>query len=260
MRLTRIFAGLILPLCLIAQINESTINQGKAIFRSNCAFCHGLTAQGGRGPSLVTSAVLRGGNDGTITGVIQHGVPGTTMPAFTFEKDDLENLVGFLHTIVGAGKIEEKIEGDPVAGQTVYARSGCSNCHRIGEVGSIYGPELTRIGAGRSLEYLRESVVDPSADIVDNYAGVTVVTNEGKRISGVRVNEDTFTVQIRKTDQTYAFFDKAEVKEVIHESKSMMPAYQHLSETDLKNLLGYLQTLRGPHTTGAEANKAEGIR
>lgn len=259
MRLIRIFAGLILPVFLTAQTNEAGIDQGKAVFRSNCAFCHGLTAQGGRGPSLVLSALLRGASDSAITDIIQHGVAGTTMPAFTFEKDDLENLVRFLRMVGGAGQTQAKIEGDPAAGRTVYARSGCSNCHRIEEEGSIFGPELTRVGAGRSLEYLRESIVDPSADIADNYGGVTVVTKEGKRVSGVRINEDTFSVQIRKLDQTFGFFDKSEIQEVIHESKSMMPAYQHLSETDLKNLLAYLQTLRGPHATGAQANKAEGI-
>jgi len=127
----------------------------------------------------------------------------------------------------------------------VYSRSGCGNCHRIGNTGSIYGPELTRIGAGRSLEYLRESILDPSADIADNYAGVTVVTQEGRRISGVRINEDTFTVQIRKPDQAFGLFDKSQIKEVIHETKSMMPAYKSLSATDFQNLLAYLETLRG---------------
>jgi putative heme-binding domain-containing protein len=118
---------------------------------------------------------------------------------------------------------------------------------------------LTRIGAGRSLEYLRESLLNPSADIADNYGGVTVVTKDGRRVSGVRVNEDTFTVQIRKPDQAFALFDKSETKEVIHETKSMMPAYTHLSATDLQNLLAYLVTLRGEQAAGADSNKAGGI-
>jgi cytochrome c oxidase cbb3-type subunit 3 len=151
------------------------------------------------------------------------------------------------------------VPGDPVAGELVYSRNGCANCHRIGNVGSIYGPELTRAGAGRSLEYLRESIVDPSADIADNYGGITVVTKEGRRIAGVRINEDTFTVQIRKPDQAFAIFDKSETKEVIHETKSMMPPYSHLSATDLENLLAYLSTLRGDQAAGANATKAGGI-
>jgi cytochrome c oxidase cbb3-type subunit 3 len=258
MKLTLVLAGLIVPLC-AAQTNEGGIDQGKAVFRSNCAFCHGLTAQGGRGPNLISSKLLQSGSDDAIKDLIAHGVPGTTMPGFEFPKDDANALVQFLHNLSGAHENALKPPGDPAAGEMIYSRNGCSNCHRIGNTGSIYGPELTRIGAGRSLDYLRESLLDPSADIADNYGGVTVVTKDGRRISGVRVNEDTFTIQIRKPDQAFALFEKSETKEVIHETKSMMPAYSHLSATDLQNLIAYLATLRGDQAAGAGANKAGGI-
>ena len=258
MKLSIMIAGLTLSL-LSAQTNEGGLDQGKAIFRSNCAFCHGLTAQGGRGPNLISSALLHGGAEEAIKTIITRGVPGTTMPAFDFPKDDLNNLVQFLRSLSGSHADSGKVPGDPVAGELVYSRSGCGNCHRIGNVGSIYAPELTRIGSGRSLQYIRESIVDPSADIADNYGGVTVVTRDGRRVTGVRINEDTFTVQIRKPDQAFAIFDKSETKEVIHETRSMMPAYNHLSATDLQNLLAYLVTLRGEQAAGADANKALGI-
>jgi putative heme-binding domain-containing protein len=181
------------------------------------------------------------------------------MPAFQFEKDDLDGLIGYLRSLSNGGGATSTAAGDPKAGELVYSKNGCGNCHRVNKVGSIYGPELTRIGAGRSAAYLRESIVDPSADIVENYAGVTVVTSDGKRVGGVRVNEDTFSVQIRKPDQAFALFDKTQTKEVIHETRSMMPAYKHLSASDLQNLLAYLSTLRGEQASGAEANKAQGI-
>ncbi len=259
MKLSLVIVSLFLPLC-SAQNNEGGLDQGKAVFRSNCAFCHGLTAQGGRGPSLISSALLHSSGEEPIRNVISHGVPGSTMPAFEFPKDDLDSLVQFLRTLSGSHAAGPKPPGDPAAGELVYSSNGCANCHRIGNTGSIYGPELTRIGAGRSLEYLRESILDPSADIADNFGGVTVVTKDSRRITGIRVNEDTFTVQIRKPDQAFALFDKSETKEVVHETKSMMPAYAHLSPTDLQNLLAYLVTLRGEQAAGTDANKAQGIR
>jgi cytochrome c oxidase cbb3-type subunit 3 len=258
MRLSLIIATFIVPLC-FAQTNEGGLDQGKAVFRSNCAFCHGLTAQGGRGPSLISSALLHSAGDEVIRSIISRGVPGTTMPAFDFQKDDLDNLTQFLHSLAGSHPASAKPPGDPIAGELVYSRNGCANCHRIGNTGSIYGPELTRIGAGRSLDYLRESLLNPSADIADNYGGVTVVTKDGRRVSGIRVNEDTFTVQIRKPDQAFALFDKSQAREVIHETKSMMPSYNHLSATDLQNLLAFLETLRSDQAAGADVNKAGGI-
>ena len=259
MKLTLVLAGLIATLC-SAQTNEAGIAQGKAVFRSNCAFCHGLTAQGGRGPNLISSSMLHSAADDAIKSVITHGVPGTTMPGFEFPKDDLDGLVQYLHSLSGAHAETSKPPGDAKAGALIYSSNGCANCHRIGSAGSIYGPDLTRIGAGRSLEYLRESVVDPSADIAENYGGVTVVSKDGKKVSGVRINEDTFSVQIRKPDQGFALFDKSQTKEVIHETKSMMPAYNRLSASELQNLLAYLETLRGSQAAGADANKAQGIR
>jgi cytochrome c oxidase cbb3-type subunit 3 len=126
--------------------------------------------------------------------------------------------------------------------------------------GSVYGPELTRIGAGRSAEYIRESIVTPSADIPEEYAGVTVITKDGKRITGVRVNEDTFTVQLRDASQNFQMFRKDEVPEVIPEKKSLMPPYSSLNKDDLQNLLAFLDTLRGNLGAGAAVKTVEEIR
>src|SRR5579862_9195918 len=114
MTLSHVIAGLIIPLCpvlCLGQANEGGLDQGKAIFRSNCAFCHGLTAQGGRGPNLISSALLRSSSDDAIKAVIKGGVSGTTMPAFDFPKDDLDSLIQFLHSLAGS-QSESKVPGD----------------------------------------------------------------------------------------------------------------------------------------------------
>src|SRR5579862_5052276 len=101
MKFSLLLASLLVPLC-FAQSNEGGLDQGKAVFRSNCAFCHGLTAQGGRGPSLISSALLHSASEDAIKNTISRGVPGSTMPAFEFQKDDLENLLQFLHSLSGS--------------------------------------------------------------------------------------------------------------------------------------------------------------
>src|SRR5207245_3862967 len=122
-------------------------------------------------------------------------------------------------------------------------------CHRIGTEGSVYGPELTRIGAGRSPDYIRESIVNPSADIPEEFTGLTVILRDGKRIKGVRINEDTFTVQLRDASQNFRMFQKDEVQQVTREAKSLMPVYSSLSKDDLQNLLAYLDGLRDRKST-----------
>lgn len=239
---------------------ELDIAEAKAIFRGNCAFCHGLTGGGGRGPNLMSGRFLHGSTDGDIRNVIRHGVPGTNMPSFDMQNDELDKLVHYLRSLSGSGAKETPVPGDPVKGRQVYLSSGCPGCHRIGNEGSVFGPDLTRIGAGRSSEYIRQSIVDPSADIPPEFEGVTVVTGDGERVTGVRVNEDTFSVQLRDMAQNFRMFQKSEVREVKNEPKSLMPPYQPLSGSALQNLLAYLDTLRGEIKTGADVKKAGGIR
>ncbi len=239
--------------------SDAGISQGRALFRSNCAFCHGLTAEGGRGPNLVSAPLHHGEAEADIKGVIRNGVPGTTMPAFSeMAAEEVDNLVVYLRSLAKGVEKRKTAPGDPKQGQAVYAKNGCSGCHRIGIEGSVYGPDLTRIGASRSLEYLRESIVHPSADIQPDYEGVTVVTKDGRRVTGVRINEDTFTVQLRTPAQKFVGFSKDGLREVVYEKKSLMPAYDRLSDKDLENLLAYLASLQG--SARGTVKEAEGVR
>ncbi len=140
----------------------------------------------------------------------------------------------------------------------MYDRAGCSGCHRIGDTGSTYGPDLSRIGVARSVEYLRESLLNPSADIPPEYEGVTIITSDGKRVTGVRVNEDSFTIQLRLPSQRFASFQKGAAREVLYEKKSLMPAYSQLSKVEVDNLLEYLLGLRA--ASERTSKKAEGIK
>ncbi len=252
--------GFLLVSPLAAQFNGNPVEEGRFLYRSNCAFCHGLTGGGGRGPALAHRQFLHGSSDDEIKRVIRGGVPGTNMPAFEMEAEELDHLVTFVHSLSSGDVRQQPVAGDASKGHAIYARSGCAGCHRIGAEGSSYGPDLTRVGGGRSSDYLRESLVNPSADIPPEFEGVTAVTRDGKRITGVRINEDTFSLQLRDQAQKFHMFQKGELKEVIYEKQSLMPSFASMGKDDLQNLLAYLDSLRGEIKTGADVRKAEGIR
>ena len=69
--------------------------------------------------------------------------------------------------------------------------------------GSAFGPDLSRIGAARSIKYVRDSIVNPLADVPQKYQGITVVTKDGRNVTGVPINEDTFSVQLRDASQSF---------------------------------------------------------
>lgn len=245
---------------LAAQFNGSPVEEGRFLYRSNCAFCHGITGGGGRGPALAHRQLQHGGTADDIKRVVRGGVPGTNMPAFEMDPEELDHLVTFVQSLSGGDAKQQPVAGDAAKGSEVYARNGCAGCHRVGENGSVYGPDLSRIGAARSTDYLRESILNPSADIQPEFEGVTVVTQDGKRITGMRVNEDTFSLQLRDASQNFRMFQKSDLREVIYEKKSLMPPFPSLAKDDLQNLLAYLDSLRGAVKSGADVRKAEGIR
>jgi cytochrome c oxidase cbb3-type subunit 3 len=235
-------------------------NSGKSLFRSNCAFCHGVTGVGGRGPSLVTARVAQGISDADLERIIQKGIAGTSMPAFeSIDGDDLNKLIGHIRSLSSSGAVAAPVIGDARHGAQVYAANACGACHRVGESGGDYGPNLTRIGGARSTEYIRQSISEPSADIPPEFEGVTIVTAQEKKLTGVRVNEDTFSIQLRLQDGKFALYKKSELKSVSYEKKSPMPAYEKLPAKDLQDLLAYLDTLRGSISAMDDATKAKGI-
>ena len=90
------------------------------------------------------------------------------------------------------------------------------------------------------------TVRDPFTGTIVGYQTLRVVTKDGRRITGVRRNEDTFSIQLLDQREEIHMFLKKELREVIYEKRSLMPEYteQILSDKELQNLLAYLDGLR----------------
>lgn len=62
--------------------DENTVNQGRQIFASNCAACHGPNGGGTIGPNLTDEYWIHGGSPDRIYRTISEGVPSKGMPAW----------------------------------------------------------------------------------------------------------------------------------------------------------------------------------
>ncbi|MGH9661868.1 MAG: c-type cytochrome, partial [Bryobacteraceae bacterium] len=226
------WAGLLAAAVLVAQPPES-------LFVAHCAPCHGLKGEGGKGPSLNVPRLPRAPNDLELVGMILGGIGGTEMPPSRMTLAEARSLAEYVR---GLGRhATAPVAGDAARGQSLYAgKGGCARCHMIGGQGGRMGPDLSDAGARRGAVYLRTSLVRPEADIPDNFAfyrrmisipdnflQVRVVTSGGQRITGVRLNEDPFTIQIRDYEDRFHSFVKSELKELHKDwGRSPMPSYE----------------------------------
>ncbi len=70
---------------------------------------------------------------------------------------------------------------------------------------------------------------------------------DGREVRGARINEDTFTIQLRDSNGQFQSFRKAEVKQIEKDfGKSLMPSYKdRLTASEVADLVAYLSSLGG---------------
>ncbi len=228
------------------QNDSQAAEAGRGAFRIYCSPCHGIRAEGGRGPDLTRGVYSAGETDADLFNVISNGVPGTEMPSFSLGLGD-ENtwrVVSYLRSVTR--RDAEKVTGNPASGEKLFwGKGGCGGCHRVGTRGGRMGPDLTRIGRTRSLKYLRDSVISPDADLTPGYNTITVVTRAGKKIVGVQRGFDNFSAQLMDAQENYYSFLKSEARSVKREFRSLMPdGYGKLfTKAELDDLVAYLAGL-----------------
>ena len=217
---------------------------GKQIFEAQCALCHGQTGGGGRGPALNRPKLERAPDDEALRKLITDGsrdMPG----AWQLHPDEVVTVAAYVRSL--GALPAEAVPGDPVRGARTYAANGCAGCHMIGGAGAGFGPELTAIGARRNAAYLRQTVLKPSPSLPDGFQYVLATPGAGAAVRGIRVNEDSFTIQLRDAGGKYHSFRKSELKDLRRlEGQTPMPAYEgRIAAADLDDLVAYLAGQKG---------------
>jgi putative heme-binding domain-containing protein len=153
----------------------------------------------------------------------------------------------------------EVLPGDAARGRGLFEGKGaCTACHIVRGEGSGLGPDLTDVGARRGGAHLRESLLDPGASRPERvvfgkprsfatYLVVEALTQDGREITGQRVNEDSFTIQLREADGTFHSLRKADLASFDKPpDRSPMPTYRDtLTPAEIDDLVAWLASLRG---------------
>lgn len=218
---------------------------GSRIYRSHCAECHSLTGEGGRGPDLTRGDFRHGSSDAALLRNIMRGIPGTEMPGIYMQDHQVWQVVAFVRSLSARPALPQT-RGDPAAGEKLFrGKGGCAICHMINGSGGRQGPDLSDVGGRRSLDHLRTSLTDPNREVRRAWWFHAVTTTAGGKISGFRLNEDTYSIQMLDSSSNLRSLLKSDLAGVDVSRESTMPAYGGtLSDADLDDLVAYLASLR----------------
>ena len=130
-------------------------------------------------------------------------------------------------------------------GREMFATANCFACHRFDNEGGAIGPDLSSLAGRFSLRDILESILEPSKVVSDQYAAVTVVTLDGRILTGRIVNArgDSFALNTNMLDpNALENVDRKQIDEQFPAKTSMMPTglINSLNEDEILDLLAYM--------------------
>lgn len=131
-------------------------------------------------------------------------------------------------------------KGDPHAGHKVFTRV-CGQCHKIYGEGHEVGPDLTANGRS-SYDQLLSNVLDPSLVIGASYQARTVVTSDGRVLTGLLAEDNDQRVVLKLQGGKLEPIARDDVEELRVSPLSMMPEglETQLKPAELVDLFAFL--------------------
>jgi cytochrome c oxidase cbb3-type subunit III len=228
------------------QYSRADIEAGQRLYGPQCQVCHGPNGDNVPGIDLKFGKFRRVSSDDDIARIVTSGIPDVGMPAFAFQPRELAAIVAFIRAGFDPGSAAVRV-GNAERGRALFdGKAECSSCHRVNGRGPRFAPDLSDIGAIRTLASLQRALLAPTDSLLPIHRPVQIVTSHGERVLGRRLNEDTLTVQVIDEHERLRSFDKADLKQYTIETTAAMPSYQdRLTADEIADVIAYLTTLRG---------------
>jgi hypothetical protein len=137
-----------------------------------------------------------------------------------------------------------KRSGDAALGKQVFLKQ-CAKCHVHGAEGTRIGPDLTGMAVHPKEELLTQ-IIDPSRNVEGNFRVYTLVTRDGKFITGLLASESRTSLEIIDSEAQKHTVLREEVQTLAASPKSLMPEgfEKTMPPEDIVHVLEFL-TQRG---------------
>ncbi len=157
-----------------------------------------------------------------------------------------EELIGRMRTFL------RKTEGNPLAGEEVFKRV-CGQCHKIYDQGQEVGPDITLNGRN-SFEQLLSNVFDPSLVIGASYQARTVVTADGRVLTGLVAEDSNERVVLTMQGGKQEVIPRGEIEIMKTSPLSLMPEdlEKQLKPQELADLFAFITLDKPPSDPSAK--------
>ncbi|MCB1672543.1 MAG: c-type cytochrome [Gammaproteobacteria bacterium] len=226
------------------QYTSAAIEAGSRVYTQQCALCHGPQGDTVDGINLRRGVFRTASSDDDLRQVISGGAAQGRMPAFSLNPTELDGVIAYIRAGFDPDGVAVRI-GNPERGRALFTGKGqCAGCHRVNGSGPRTAPDLSEIGALRTPAALQRSLLDPASALLPINRPVRIVTRDEEVITGRRLNEDTYTVQLIDSQERLRSLVKADL---VRYEISQTPTHQPttLASDEVADLIGYLLTLRG---------------
>ncbi|HEV3377538.1 MAG TPA: c-type cytochrome [Thermoleophilaceae bacterium] len=183
--------------------DEPDLSNGKALFVERCGSCHVLGRAGTAGPTgpdldaAFRSAIASGMNRETVQGVVHDQIlnprKNSQMPADLVTGEDAEDVAAYVafaaaRTGEDEGQLAQAGLANATSPEQIFTAAGCAGCHTLAKANATgtQGPSLDDLAQsagqadGSPEEYVRESLLDPDAEVAQGFQPGVMPSYEGR--------------------------------------------------------------------------------
>ena len=133
---------------------------------------------------------------------------------------------------------------DEARGRVMFEKQ-CSSCHRLAGQGRNVGPDLATT-RNRSRESLLTQILAPNLEVSPNYLNYTLVTRNGRMMTGLLAEETETSVTLRRAEGTEDKVLRSNIDELVSSGLSLMPEglEKQINHQQMADIIRYLRTVR----------------
>lgn len=137
-----------------------------------------------------------------------------------------------------------QLDADASRGRKVFERK-CSLCHQVGSLGHQVAPDLASV-QNKSAADLLIAILDPNREAQPNFNTYTVVTTDGRILTGIIASEGANSITLRKAEGKEDVVLRENIDELVASGKSLMPEglEKELQPQDLADVIAFIKTIK----------------